>query len=438
MKILWLCNLMLPQVAVDLGKEVFHTGGWLTGLLDDLQKQTDFQMAVCFPMSGEKTVVSGQVDKLAYYGFPSSLDARADLEAMQELFTSILGEFRPDVVHIFGTEYAHTLAMLQAGENTATIDRMVVSIQGMVSVYARHYYAGLPFREVYMSSLRDLIKKDNVYWGAREFERKGQYEIAAIQKCKNVIGRTDWDRACTSQINPSVNYFHCNETLRSSFYENKWDLNQCSRHTIFVSQWYNPIKGFHHVLEAAAILADKYPDLRVYTTGQSPVKQNFMQSLRQSHYAKYIGRLIRKYGLEENVSFLGPLDEKKMCGQFLKSNVFVSASSIENSPNSVGEAMLLGVPTVSTDVGGVKNMLNHGTEGFLYPFDEPYMLAYYIEKIFEDDGLALSLSQNAHKHASITHSREINRERTCEIYSRIHEAEKRGSTSEASCDYPAR
>ena len=46
MKILWLCNLMLPQVAVDLGKEVFHTGGWLTGLLDDLQKQTDFQMAV--------------------------------------------------------------------------------------------------------------------------------------------------------------------------------------------------------------------------------------------------------------------------------------------------------------------------------------------------------------------------------------------------------
>lgn len=422
MKILWLCNLMLPQIAEALGREVFHIGGWLTGQINDLQERTDLQLAVCFPVSDDKTVMCGQVGKLEYYGFPSGLNARADVEEMRKIFTGILSEYRPDVVHIFGTEYPQTLAMLQAGENTETLDRMIVSIQGMVSIYVRHYYAGLPFREVYMSSLHDLLRQGSVYCGARKFERRGKYEIAAIQKCKYVIGRTDWDRACTSQINPTVNYFHCNETLRGSFYENKWELNLCNRHSIFVSQWNNPIKGFHHVLEAVSILQNRYPDIHVYTTGQSPIEKNFKQSLRRSHYVKYIGRLIRKYGIEEKVSFLGTLDEHKMCEQFLKAHVFASASSIENSPNSVGEAMLLGVPTVSTDVGGVKNMLTHGIEGFLYPFNEPYMLAYYIEKIFEDDGLALSLSQNASRHAAVTHSRETNTERICEIYYQICKA----------------
>ena len=358
--------------------------------------------------------------------FPFKLSAVADIETLRKLFGDILHEYQPEIVHVFGTEYPHTMAMLQAGEDLGIINRIVVSIQGMVSVYARHYYAGLPFREVHMCSLRDLIKRANVYWSAKEFEKRGKYEIEAIQKCKNVIGRTDWDKACTSQINSSARYFHCNETLRGSFYDHKWNLDKCTRQALFVSQWYNPIKGFHHILEAVSILVRKFPDIHIYTTNQSPIGQSYRQFLRESHYAKYICKLIRNFGLEKHISFLGSLNEQRMCEEFLKAHVFVSASSIENSPNSVGEAMLLGVPTVSTDVGGVKNMLNHGSEGFIYPFNEPYMLAYYIEKIFEDDELAINLSQNANQHASTTHNREINRVRTCEIYMKVREGTNKG------------
>ena len=66
--------------------------------------------------------------------------------------------------------------------------------------------------------------------------------------------------------------------------------------------------------------------------------------------------------------------------RFLKSNVFVSPSTIENSPNSLGEAMLLGIPCISSDVGGVKNLLKHEEEGYVYQTDAPYMLAYYVKK----------------------------------------------------------
>ena len=89
--------------------------------------------------------------------------------------------------------------------------------------------------------------------------------------------------------------------------------------------------------------------------------------------------------LERNVVFTGPLDEEKMCQRYLKSNVFVCPSSIENSPNSLGEAMVLGVPCVASDVGGVSDMLKHKEEGFVYQTDAPYMLAHYVCEIFENE-----------------------------------------------------
>ena len=103
---------------------------------------------------------------------------------------------------------------------------------------------------------------------------------------------------------------------------------------------------------------------------------------------------------------MGALKAEEMKRRYLKSNVFVSASTIENSPNSVGEAMILGVPTITSDVGGVKDMLKHGDDGFIYPVDETYMLAYYVDRIFSDDGLAQKLGRNARNHAIITHNRE--------------------------------
>jgi glycosyltransferase involved in cell wall biosynthesis len=129
--------------------------------------------------------------------------------------------------------------------------------------------------------------------------------------------------------------------------------------------------------------------------------------------------LIKKYGLEGHVTFLGRLDEQSMCERFLKSHVFVCPSSIENSPNSVGEAMILGVPTVTSDIGGVKNLLEHIKEGFVYQPDAPYMAAYYIKKIFADDKLAESISISAKKHAEMTHDRAINFNRLLEIYKEI-------------------
>jgi glycosyltransferase involved in cell wall biosynthesis len=113
-----------------------------------------------------------------------------------------------------------------------------------------------------------------------------------------------------------------------------------------------------------------------------------------------VRKLICQYHLEENICFLGTLDEKEMCEQYLRANVFVLPSAIENSPNSLGEAMILGTPVVVSDVGGVKNMIRHMEEGYIYQHDAPYMIAYYVEKYFEMKESAEQMTNRAREHAA--------------------------------------
>ena len=89
--------------------------------------------------------------------------------------------------------------------------------------------------------------------------------------------------------------------------------------------------------------------------------------LKLPAYGKYLKKLIRENQLEEKINMLGRIDAEEMKKQYLSCQVFVCPSVLENSPNSVGEAMLLGVPCVAANVGGIHNILTDGGDGFLYP-----------------------------------------------------------------------
>lgn len=419
MKILWLCNVMLPVVAQYIGKEPSVYGGWLTGLSNDLLKCNDVQLGVCFPYGNYD--IHGQIENLKYYGFKKKKQSYEKYITGLELhFNKIINEFNPDIIHIFGTEDIHSFAMVRTCKALGLIDKVVVSIQGLVSVYAKHYYSGLPYKVINGYTYRDFMRRDNIKQGKKYFLRIGEFEIQTIKEVKHIIGRTDWDKSCVGQINPNACYYFCNETLRDVFYLYQWNIINCERHSIFISQAGYPIKGFHQVIEALPEIIKRYPDTHVYVAGNDITKHNTLQDkLKITSYGKHINNLIKKYKLSDYITFTGNLSEKEMCNHYLKANVFVSASSIENSPNSVGEAMILGVPVVSSDVGGVKNLMTHEIDGYIYQHDAPYMLSYYICKIFENEDLAKEFSKNSREHALKTHDRKDNTNRLLDIYKEI-------------------
>jgi glycosyltransferase involved in cell wall biosynthesis len=416
MKILWLTNISLPESSQLMNETASPYGGWLVNASKKLSEQEGIQLTIVSPKDGISDSLKLTGEKITYYAFKPVRNR--DLSQENINLKRIINEVKPDVVHIYGTEMPHTLSMVNVCNNEKV--KCVISIQGLVSICERHLFANLPWYVVYGNTVGNLLMRDSINRIRKAFIKKGLNEVEAIKRVNYVIGRTTWDKACVSQMNPNIKYHFCNEILREEFYKRKWEYDNCEKHSIFLSQGSYPIKGLHYFLEALPTIIKKFPNTKVYIGGSDITKSTtFRDKLMMPYYAKHLKNIIDSNNLKKHVIFTGPLNEKEMCERYLKSNVFVCPSSIENSPNSVGEAMILGVPCVASNVGGVPDMLRDKEEGFLYQADAPYMLAHYVCEIFENEDLALKFSKSSRDHALLTHSSEENTKKLLEIYNEI-------------------
>ena len=415
MKILWIVNTIFPYPASKIGQDNCCFGGWLNGLANRLKDNKEVELAIATVYNG-KEVKKYDDGNIVYYLIPGAPAIKYSLK-MEKYWKIINDEFKPELVHIHGTEYAHGLAFIKACPNVKT----VTSIQGLTSTIAKVYYAGLHASEILKNvTFRDIIKQDNIFQQKKKFTKRGKNEIELIKKTDAIIGRTIWDYANTKAINPEKSYFVGNETLRTGFYGKEWNLENIEKHSIFTSQASYPIKGLHFLLQAIYILKQKYPDVKLYAAGNNIADTSSIdKKIKICGYGRIINKKIKELGLENNVVFTGILSEEKMIEQYLKSNVFVLPSAIENSSNSLGEAMLLGMPCVATNTGGTMDILEHKKEGFLYSYTEPAMCAYYISKYFEDDKPCIEYGENARKKALNRHNPENNTNQIIKIYNEI-------------------
>ena len=422
MKVIWLTNVATQMVdsIINENKRSFFGGGWLDGLSERLLMDKSFKLVLCYPLYTQKENIEGGKDNFKFYGFAADgkklRKGTAGIETFEKYFEMILRNEHPDVVHIHGTEFEYCYSMCRVAERLGMLDRVVISIQGLVGVYANHLFAGMTAADVRKCTLKEFLTQNSVYDTYKAYVRRGEFEEKSLKMVKHVMGRTSWDKACVDLVNPKCQYHFSNETLRDPFYEETWDYDTCESHTIFASQALLPLKGLHILLKAASLIKDEYKDLRIKVAGQNIISGNWING---SSYGLYIKKLIKKYELDGQVEFLGPQNALQMRNQMLKCNVFVSPSTIENSPNSVGEAMLLGTPCISSDVGGVNDMLRRDEEGFVYPYDEYYMLAYYIKYVFDCEKQIASVTKKAQEHARITHDPMINSSGVMAIYKEI-------------------
>ncbi len=415
MKALWLCNILLPHIAGQLGDGKVPVAGWISGQLDCIKEYgLKPELTVVCPYQSE---LSGTTEDFKYYTFSNRSLTKYNKQ-LKNRFAEILAKEKVDIIHIFGTEYPHTLSMLEAATEVGLKDKTVVHIQGLMSVCEKHYYGDMPLSYRYGMTPADILRAGNVVLERRKAKKRGGFEKKALKLTSAVAGRTEWDKACTGLINPELEYYHCREILRKPFYENKWSYENCRKHTIFFSQPISYVKAFYLLLRVFPEVLKKYPDAKIVTTGDLFPK-DLKNKLKQSWYLRSMRRFIEKNGLKEHIEFKGRLNENEMLAEYLSANVFVMTSTIENSPNSLGEAMLLGVPSVAGDVGGIAELMTPFEEGLVYPKDEDYMLLWYILRLFEDEGLCRTLSEKTRKRALINHSKQANAEEIRQMYSKI-------------------
>ncbi len=426
MKLVWLVNTILPQIAKAQGRVSDVIGGWTVQLADMLSSNPDIDFTLFYPQHDSTESVIGRAGEIKYVGFYEKAIPQLEYDPeMTERIRKEIKRIQPDIVHIWGSEFVHCLSMVRAFNKP---EKTVISIQGLIYYWGLIYESDLPEKIVNRHTFRDFIRKDSIAEQKEKFLKRGECEISALKEVKHAIGRTGWDRKAVTDINPEISYHHGGEILRKEFYDSpeRWSAEKAEKHRIFMSQSYYPVKGIHFALAAVKEVKKKYPDIKLAVTGKDMRPDSLKDRIKQDSYGKYICDIIKNYELEDNVEFLGPRNASEMVKEYLKCSIFLLPSSMENSSNSLGEAMMLGVPCVASNAGGTPDMIGQD-EGWLYKFNDISALCGIIMDVFslidrascKSESELNEMLKKAFIHASKCYDPEKNKDDYLRIYSDI-------------------
>ena len=342
-------------------------GGWISSLEQIVRSVNDISLGVAFKLDGQKP--KNIIDDVTYY----CIDSKSN--GVQK-YIEIIDDFKPDIIQIFGSEN-------EFGDICSHTDiPVVIHMQGCLPPYHNALFP------VGMNKFDFLIgrgltpRRRFMGWRSEpSFRRRAEHEINTIRSCKFFMGRTDWDKALVSLFNPTAKYFHCEEALRDSFLnmDKHWapsSQDKIKIISVISNPWY---KGVDLILKTAKLL-------KQFTSMSFEWNVFGVSDIRFYEY---------KYGIvakNVNVNIRGSVGKEVLVNELCNSSVYVHPSYIDNSPNSVCEAQLIGIPVLATNVGGIPTLVKDGETGFLFPANDPYMLANLIKMVVKDVSLSEKIS----------------------------------------------
>jgi len=394
MRVLWFTNDPLPVVHRRAGRTVTGTGHWISILLENLAREPGMEVEVAtiypkfrdeqFEESGVKYFVIGQPRWPGMFFRFRERDLTKCIELVREQ--------APDIVHIHGTERFYGL---MAARNLISTP-CVISLQGLLGAYLPGFFGALSPRDILCSHrLIELATRRGPLWIYRDFARASRLEKEILAGVNFFMGRTEWDRAHVRSVNAAAKYYEVGEVLRPAFQEHQWDIGLCDPHTVIFTNAGEPRRGTEVLLESMVMVKREFPEARLRLAGALGKTRGYERFLRR----KIVGS-----GLSENVEFLGYLDGNAMAKELCRAHVFAIPSYIENSPNSLCEAMQVGLPCVASYAGGIPSLVQDGRTGLLFPTGDAPLLAEAILRIFRDEDLASRLGRAARAEASERHA----------------------------------
>ncbi len=403
MKVLWFTNIPLPAMLSAETSSHAGTGGWMGALLDTLRTRPDLELAVASVVLGLPDC-SVNVGGVHYYSVCQGPrrrimrytdgDSRAGL---LDKCVNIVKEFKPDVIHIHGTERFYGLLI---GRKEITVP-IVISIQGLLSECCtwRNSFGDLPISEIikmhhFVRALRGL----GPLWDFYRSRRNAVREKNIISSNRYFMGRTTWDHAHIKALNPNAHYYHVGELLRPEFNQKIWHLDACQRHSIIFTNARGPRRGVDTLIQAMSLLKRRFPDVLIRLAGIDGFS---------GEYGQYLAHMAECAGVAGNMEFLGMLNGSQMSNALASSHVFILSSLIENSPNSLCEAQMVGMPCVATYTGGVPSLITERETGLMVPIGDGPVIAARLEQVFENDALATELGTQARQIAIRRHDSDV-------------------------------
>ncbi len=144
-----------------------------------------------------------------------------------------------------------------------------------------------------------------------------------------------------------------------------------------------PLKGVKYLLEAFAILLQKYPDLELVLVGKL-------------HQGGNTDRLIKELNLSSRISFVSGISTPALVKMYAQATLVIVPSVYEGFGLPAGEAMSCGVAVVSTDGGALPEIV--GDSAMIVPTRDAKSLADAASKLLDEPSLREAMGKEAREH----------------------------------------
>lgn len=405
MKVLWFSA--TPAGYVD-GK----AGGWIYSLEKIIQKfHSEITLGIAFEYNDK--VFKQEKKGVTYYpisvnnGLSQKLISIFDRNrAWNELCKKVLGvvnDFKPDIIQCFGSEWPY--AMIVKYIDTP----IVVHMQGFINIYNTSYYMAINHYDYIRYNKMNPKKIANMLLDKKRRQAADVFE-KELMKCNHYfMGRTDWDKDIVKFYSPGSEYFYCAEAIRETIYNSKkiWKYNNSIQMRLITITQAGVLKGNEIILKTAWILKNVFGFNFWWRVAGSTDAILFFE--KKSHI---------KHN-DVNVELLGMIDAEYITQELSTAHAYIHPAIIDNSPNSLCEAQIIGCPVIAANVGGISSLVENNVSGVLYPYNEPHKLAFEIMSLFVMPEKMDRLSRNERQLALARHNPQTIGNRVVEIYQNI-------------------
>ena len=409
MKVLW-----FSPTPVNYSEETWahNGGGWISSLQNIVTSIENIDLGIVFEST--QKLEKKFVNEVCYYPIIKDVTLKERFKKAPQnsilinKAVRIIKDFKPDVIHLFGSESWYGLLVNFTGIP------IVIHMQGSLpSYYNARYPAGMSVWNKIFSTKTTIKQKLMAFRIDATFHHNALQEERILKSNCYFMGRTRWDKAIVNFYSPKATYFECQEALRDSFLntKQKW-IYKAANKIKLISVISGPLyKGVDVILKTAQLL-------------KTHSSIDFEWNICGISNSDLIESVYEIKGKDVNVNYLGVLKQVVLKNKLLNSNFYIHPSYIDNSPNSVCEAQILGVPVIACDTGGLGTIIEEKKTGFLVPANDPLMIAHLITKLSDDQDLLKKVSKASIAQASARHDKQMIKKQLSAIYLKIIKSKK--------------
>jgi glycosyltransferase involved in cell wall biosynthesis len=151
---------------------------------------------------------------------------------------------------------------------------------------------------------------------------------------------------------------------------------------LFWMRSFHPVWNPCMAVRVLALLKESAPEATLVMAGQDKGIQSDVEELA------------RRLGVADSVRFAGFLDDAAKDREGALADIFINTNQVDNMPVALVEAWAMGLPVVTTSVGGIPDMISHGNSGLLVPRDDDQAMVRAIQSLLNDPSMASHLSAN--------------------------------------------